>query len=368
LWVPGPHCHDCGFHHKFQTAASSTFEDKRADFYIVYGDGPVAGSLGYDRVNIGGLQISSVFGLATNQSEATKNMCADGLLGLGFGSLSQFSGDGAVWELLRKTQIPLVFSLHLSQEGNSQGSVLTLGGYHKSFLGPNHSWSYAPVVPIGPYPFITYWAIQMSAFKVGFLNICTSSECRAIVDSGTSFLCIPTAYYRKVVASITRGQSSCAGKSFVKCTNCDASLFPNISVTLSGTSYLLRPQNYVAMSGNDCELRIQEAEGVFGSWILGDVFVMSFYTMFDMENKRIGFACPDSPGDKVCTSKRGTFDAFPIVSQPSEQIVLKAAAISCLVALCAVCITWLFSYLRNPRYGRPRTGLGEALITPVRQQ
>lgn len=59
-----------------------------------YGDGSaVRGFLGQDRVNIGGLVIEDqIIGLATAQSISFSNDVIDGILGLGFNSISCMPG------------------------------------------------------------------------------------------------------------------------------------------------------------------------------------------------------------------------------------------------------------------------------------
>ena len=40
----------------------------------------------------------------------------------------------------------------------------------------------------------------------------------------------------------------------------------------------------------ECVFKIQPSYGG-GYWILGDVFMEAYYTLFDVENMRVGFAC-----------------------------------------------------------------------------
>lgn len=60
--------------------------------------------------------------------------------------------------------------------------------------------------------------------------------------------------------------------------------------TLDSTHFPLLPSDYLLCSVfRECVIRVQKSSGM--DWVLGDAFITAYYTLFDIENRQIGFAC-----------------------------------------------------------------------------
>ena len=114
------------------------------------------------------------------------------------------------------------------------------------------------------------------------------SSTSAIVDSGTSLLTGPTKTVKTLAESVG-AKRNVAGEYTV---DCDANL-PDLTFTIGGNAYTLTGDEYVIKSGTTClfammGLDVPRPAGPL--WILGDVFMRKFYTVFDYENEQVAFA------------------------------------------------------------------------------
>ncbi|OQR93088.1 aspartyl protease family A01A [Achlya hypogyna] len=300
-WIPGLDCTSCGVHATFDYSASPSFIDTEEKFIDAYGSGEVGGVIGIDTIGIGPFTVRNArFGVVTEETRALEMFIADGLVGLAFESLAKISRPTLFAQLiLDNPDLGNMFAFYMTPDPTKLGSELHLGGYDLSVAGPNASWHYTPVVKLPDYDTFTYWTIQMNGFSVGneSSNHC-APFCYAIIDTGTSLLSIPNSQYADVVAAITAGLT-CQD---TECVDVDLASFPDLRFGMEPDNvFLLQPQDYVSCLDNgECRLQLQNG-GDEAWWVLGDVFMKTYYTLFDVGNMRIGFAC--EPG--VCKGGKG---------------------------------------------------------------
>jgi cathepsin D len=167
------------------------------------------------------------------------------------------------------------------------GGQLILGGTDSALY--NTSINYVPLISE------TYWAFELADVMVSNTSqgFC-SGGCKAICDTGTSLIAGPTEYIdalnQKLGAVVVNGEGIF--------TSCDViNSLPNIQMVINGVIYNLPPRDYVlqvtSLGRTECisgfmGIDIPSPPGPL--WILGDVFISTYYTVFDFGNQRLGFA------------------------------------------------------------------------------
>lgn len=101
LWVAGSTCTEgCSSVPKFDSSASSTFENKNTGFSIAYASGGAVGVVASDTVQMAGFSVSNqVFAVCDQVSSELLTDSVSGLLGLAWQSLSA-SGATPLWQTL----------------------------------------------------------------------------------------------------------------------------------------------------------------------------------------------------------------------------------------------------------------------------
>lgn len=286
LWVPEVGCEHCGSKwvgekNKFEENQSSSFQVVGTDFNIQYGSGPVSGIFGEDTITLAEdiATTGQLFGLVQDAGGlgfAYLMGKFDGILGLAFNTISIDGVKTPMDNAFEQGAIDeKVFSFFL---GDEEDGELTIGGVDESrYVGEFHKVDLLEA---------TYWEIAVNSINVGGSGI--SEDTTAIVDSGTSFLTGPT----KVVADIAKafgGKRSFSGEYFLDCDQ--AKSIPDLTFDIAGKDYTLEAKDLFIESNGTCILTIMALDIPQGpKWILGDVFMRKYYTMFDMEKKQVGFA------------------------------------------------------------------------------
>lgn len=292
LWIPGSECRITCFNHRtYDHSKSSTYQKNGSYFRIRYGAGNVAGYLSTDDVYLGDVQIPAVtFGEVTcamGLGLAYAFGKFDGILGLGWPEIS-INGIKPIFTIMIERELieTPVFSFYLGKEDGQDGEI-TFGGVDGNrFVG---EITFANLIST------TYWMFTLDDIVVPNSVFETSTH-RAILDSGTSVIAGPLEEV-KTLAHILGAKPFWLNKNEY-IISCDGMAhLPSIHFIISGRSFSIPSYDYIMKVSNipgiPCllgfiGLNITSTSGPM--WILGDVFMRKYYSIFDYGNKRIGLA------------------------------------------------------------------------------
>ncbi|XP_035536357.1 nothepsin [Morone saxatilis] len=298
LWVPSSYCvsQACALHRCFRAFESTSFHHDGRMFGIHYGSGHLLGVMARDTLKVAGLSVmNQEFGESVYEPGGAFVMARfDGVLGMGYPSLAEILGNPVFDNMLaQKTVKEPVFSFYLSRKtssSNPEGELL-LGGADEELYTGLINW--LPVTAKG------YWQIKMDSVAVQGVNSFCPHGCQAIVDTGTSLIAGPTNDILSLQQLIGATPTN-IGEFLIDCAR--LSSLPHVTFILGGTEYTLTAEHYVRkeMLG-DRELCFSgfQAVDIFSSegplWILGDVFLTEFYSIFDRGQDQVGFARAKHP-------------------------------------------------------------------------
>jgi len=268
----------------FMTAQSHQHTLKTDKLFTFNGSGPVSGFLSQDKTVVSDLTVSTqVFAEITDVSGlglAYSLGKFDGILGLAWPSISVDNVPPVFTNLVNGKQLDQdVFSFYLGKEDGDVGELLLGGIDDAKYTG---SLQYVPLSNT------TYWALGLTDISVNGASVTTSH--RVIIDSGTSLLAGPTADVDALAKELGAHKSIINPQLYaVACSKVPS--LPDISVTIGNAKFSLSSSDYIIKDSIFCLL------GVIGIdvpseplWIMGDVFMRKYYTVFDYGNKQMGFA------------------------------------------------------------------------------
>lgn len=320
-WVPNDAwcstASGCDGHNGFNASASSSLEPMNLTVAVEYGDGSsVRGALVQDRVLLGGVAVPAApLALLQAGSSTPATGVFDGLLGLG---LSNAVPPGVVQAAYVAGLLPApLFSFWLNPDPlqPAAGGELLLGAAndHQS-VGPR-VWE--PITS----PDLGGWPVVIAGIWVGPDGdtdpavVCGpgTPQCVAAVDTGTSLILGPpdaiTAIYAQIngAIAIARGGRRHWWRSWRPWGAIDseeqlcgdaAQLMPTVSFGLGGAKLTLTPWQYLrrdALGQLTCEagfgpVTLPVTVKGAPTWLLGDVFLGAYTTVFDIGNNTVGFA------------------------------------------------------------------------------
>jgi saccharopepsin len=285
LWVPSTHCTSiaCFLHSKYDSGASSTYKANGSEFSIQYGSGSMEGFVSQDSLTIGDLTIKH-----QDFAEATKEPGLafafgkfDGILGLGYDTISVNHITPPFYSMINADLLHSpVFSFRLGSSEEDGGEAVFGGIDHSAYSGKIH---YVPVRRKA------YWEVELEKVSFGDDEL-ELENTGAAIDTGTSLIALPTDVAEMLNAQIG-ATKSWNGQYQVDCAKVPD--LPDLTFYFNGKPYPLKGTDYILEVQGTCissftGLDINLPGGSL--WIIGDVFLRRYFTVYDLGRDAVGFA------------------------------------------------------------------------------
>ncbi|CAG8726467.1 13729_t:CDS:1 [Dentiscutata erythropus] len=293
FWIPNKNCTSasCQNHNKYDSSKSSTFKPEGNPWSILYGTGSASGVTGIDNVQIGQITCKNqIIGLADNESDDFLTLENDGICGLAFDSLNTINNGAPtiISTLIAQKKINPIFSFHFNHYYvyDDQGSF-TLGGVDESKF--NGEITYNNVIPNFLIPDYGFWAIKLDDAKVNSSPLSFSGKI-AVIDTGTTLMLIPPKDAAAIHSQISNFEYDSQYGVYI--IPCDTTAV--VSLEFGGVDYKIPSRDliFLPISSTQCVSSILPV-AVFGdpdAWLVGQTFIKNVFSVFDVENRRVGFA------------------------------------------------------------------------------
>ncbi|KAI0852101.1 aspartic peptidase domain-containing protein [Daldinia vernicosa] len=314
-WVMGSGCTTgaCTKHNTFGPNDSKTYKDTGEGYSVQYGSGEVSGHVVSDSISIAGLEVTMPFGVANVTSDQFSQFPFEGILGLSM-------VDGTWLTHLKDAKLidSNVFGIALNRkaDGVNDGEV--------AFGAPNKA-KYTGDISYTGLKSGNSWAIPMDDVLFGGNSAGVKGRL-AYIDTGTTFVFGPpddvAALYKLIPGSKTIDK----GETYTVPCDTDG----EVAFSFSGKTYTASSKDFITApnTAGTCFGSVYGMEFVPGAWLIGDMFLKNVYSVFDMDQKQIGFAARAASGSGTSSSAgpSGTSTASPSGSSTSGSATATAAS------------------------------------------
>jgi hypothetical protein len=246
-----------------------------------------------------------------------------------------------------------IFALQLG----ASGGALSIGGYNPSYFEGELNWT--------PLLGGSHYKIPTPSFVVEGdpTRVRLDSKVTTIVDSGTTHVLIPPGAFdhlsNALILYLTKSLGKCPKNvctdwehSILNTAVCTPALdtkgWPSIGLTMQRKfpvdddtkeyfTLTMRPNEYFVVGGYQGGAACYSfglSKGPANRLILGDTFMTSYYSIFDRQNSRMGFAHSTKSSQVVPTDNPVTVDRQPDLSEGS--VLLATFWMSTLVVVIAM--------------------------------
>eukprot|EP00916_Digyalum_oweni_P005630 GHVL01009795.1.p1 GENE.GHVL01009795.1~~GHVL01009795.1.p1 ORF type:complete len:336 (-),score=57.41 GHVL01009795.1:59-1066(-) len=248
---------------------------------VVFGTGQMSGVFVKDKVCVGVVCAVVDFITSIDESDEPFSLVPfDGILGLSLSQMSEGPEFNFLDALVREKSLKRnMFSVFLGAD-DAESSEITFGEFKKERMASDLVW--VPVSHPG------YWQVEMNDITIDnkIQSLC-GGKCQVAVDTGTSLMAGPT----KIIDELVKRLNVTSD-----CSNYES--LPDLGFQLGEHILNIRPEHYVEKVDSTCSLALMPLDlpppkgPIF---VFGDPFLRQFYTVYDRDALKIGFALAAHP-------------------------------------------------------------------------
>lgn len=241
-----------------------------------------------------------------------------------------------------------VFAFYMAED--TYQSTLEIGGIDTTNLKNSAHFAYLPFKDNS-----MFYNVRVSAFLIGSKSYALKAKATTgCLDTGTSLMYVPKSYYSTLIGALIAGTtavySSSSGKYYDYCSR---SIIYKSLWLLMGTTWLQVPPSayFMPISSTSTICRIGVEKGGDNEWLLGDVFLKNFYTVWDNTNSRIGIGPHKTSASAWITTSymaapTNEFSAFDALYSLAEDFMEAAGKLGTTKALFVTMAWSVFTMLR----------------------
>jgi len=298
LIIPGSDCTSsaCLSHDRFTESKSTTAGQVNCDgtevargaepdeITITFGTGHITGHCLRDQICIGSACTHGAFISSTDESQQPfEYFKFDGVLGLALPSMSQGNQFSMMSRLVDAQQLHSpVFSVFLS-DSSDDASEITFGDMKPEHMASELFW-------VNVSGSAGYWEVSIEDITFNSVPQGLCRDCRVAVDTGTSELAGPSTVIESLRSKLNV-QRDCA----------NYHTLPDLGFIVGSRVLKLKPSDYIDnVADRSCEVSLMSLDvpppkGPL--FVFGIPFLQKYYTVYDHEHSRVGFAVAKHAGE-----------------------------------------------------------------------